>query len=119
MSNYCAQLPPHTQLNIHGRPQIQKSPYGYTQGPKFIFFQNARIQTIFEGVKKTYFKFNQGEEKQTATGTDAPEISSQPRALFPVSWRLFFFTKKRFVLEIFQRLFISVITIISVIKQCH
>ena len=52
MSNYCAQLPPHTQLYIHGRPQIQKSPYGYTQGPKFIVFQNARIQTIFEGVKK-------------------------------------------------------------------
>ena len=52
MSNYCAQLPPHTLLYIHGRPQIQKSPYGYTQGPKFIFFQNARIQTNFEGVKK-------------------------------------------------------------------
>ena len=59
MSNYCAQLPPHTRLYIHGGPQIQKSPYGYTQGPKFIVFQNARIQTIFEGVKKTYFKFNQ------------------------------------------------------------
>ena len=59
MSNYCAQLPPHTRLYIHGRPQIQKSPYGYTQGPKFIVFQNARIQTIFEDVKKTYFKFNQ------------------------------------------------------------
>ena len=59
MSSYCAQLPPHTQLYIHGRPQIQKSPYGYTQGPKFIVFQNARIQTIFEDVKKTYFKFNQ------------------------------------------------------------
>ena len=59
MSNYCAQLPPHTGLYIHGWPQIQKSPYGYTQGPKFIVFQNARIQTIFEGVKKTYFKFNQ------------------------------------------------------------
>ena len=59
MSNYCAQLPPHTRLYIHGRPQILKSPYGYTQGPKFIVFQNARIQTIFEDVKKTYFKFNQ------------------------------------------------------------
>ena len=59
MSNYCAQMPPHTLLYIHGGPQIQKSPYGYTQGPKFIVFQNARIQTIFEGVKKTYFKFNQ------------------------------------------------------------
>ena len=59
MSNYCAQLPPHTRLYIHGRPQIQKSPYGYTQGPTFIVFQNARIQTIFEDVKKTYFKFNQ------------------------------------------------------------
>ena len=58
MSNYCAQLPPHTRLYIHGRPQIQKSPYGYTQGPKFIVFQNARIQTIFEGVKKTYFNCN-------------------------------------------------------------
>ena len=59
MSNYCAQLPPHTGLYIHGWPQIQKSPYGYTQGPKFIGFQNARIQTIFEDVKKAYFKFNQ------------------------------------------------------------
>ena len=59
MSNYCAQLPPHTGLYIHGWPQIQKSPYGYTQGSKFIVFQNARIQTIFEDVKKTYFKFNQ------------------------------------------------------------
>ena len=59
MSNYCAQLPPHTGLYIHGWPQIQKSPHGYTQGPKFIVFQNARIQTIFEDVKKTYFKFNQ------------------------------------------------------------
>ena len=52
MSNYCAQLPPHTQLYIHGRPQIQKSPYEYTKGPKFIVFQNARIQTIFEDVEK-------------------------------------------------------------------
>ena len=59
MSNYCAQLPPHPLLYIHGRPQIQKFPYGHTHGPKFIVFQNARIQTIFEGVKKTYFKFNQ------------------------------------------------------------
>ena len=59
MSNYCAQLPPHTLLYIHGRPQIQKFPYAYTQGPKFIVFENARIQTIFEDVKKTYFKFNQ------------------------------------------------------------
>ena len=59
MSNYCVQMPPHTGLYIHGWPQIQKSPYGYTQGPKFIVFQNARIQTIFEDVKKTYFKFNQ------------------------------------------------------------
>ena len=59
MSNYCAQMPPHTRLYIHGGPQIQISPYGYTQGPKFIVFQNARIQTNFEGVKKTYFKFNQ------------------------------------------------------------
>ena len=58
MSNYCAQMPPHTRLYIHGGPQIQKSPYGYTQGPKFIVFQNARIQTIFEDVKKAYFKFN-------------------------------------------------------------
>ena len=58
MSNYCAQLPSHTQLYIHGRPQIQKSPYGSTHWPKFIVFQIARIQTIFEGVKKTYFKFN-------------------------------------------------------------
>ena len=57
ISNYCAQLPPNTQLYIHGRPQIQKSPY-YTQGSKFIVFQNARIQTIFEDVKKTYFKLN-------------------------------------------------------------
>jgi len=32
---------------------------GYTQGPKCIVFENARIQTIFEDVKKTYFKFNQ------------------------------------------------------------
>ena len=49
-----------TYLIIYsGRPQILKSPYGYTQGPKFIVFQNARIQTIFEDVKKTYFKFNQ------------------------------------------------------------
>ena len=55
----CPQLPPHIRLYIHGRPQIQKSPYGYTQGPKFIVFQNARIKIIFEGVKKTYFKFNQ------------------------------------------------------------
>ena len=31
----------------------------YTLGPKFIFFQNARIQTIFECLKKSYFKFNQ------------------------------------------------------------
>ena len=54
ISNYCAQLPPNTQLYIHGRPQIQKSP----KGPKFVVFQNARIQTIFEDVKKTYFKFN-------------------------------------------------------------
>ena len=52
MSNFCALLRPHTRLYIHGRPQIQKSPYGYTQGPKFIVFQNARIQTIFEDVKK-------------------------------------------------------------------
>ena len=52
VSNYCAQMPPHTRLYIHGRPQIQKNPYGYTQGPKFIVFQNARIQTICEGVKK-------------------------------------------------------------------
>ena len=59
MSNYCAQLPPHTRLYIHGRPQIQKSPYRYTQDPKLIVFQNARIQTIFECLKKTYFKFNQ------------------------------------------------------------
>ena len=59
MSNYYAQLCPLTQFYIHGLPQIQKSPYGYTQGPKFIFFQNARIQTIFEVVKKAYFKFNQ------------------------------------------------------------
>ena len=59
MSNYCAQLPPHTRLYIHGRPQIQKSPYGYTQDPKLIVFQNARIQTIFECLKKSYFKFNQ------------------------------------------------------------
>ena len=29
------------------------------QGTKFIVFQNARIQTIFEVVKKAYFKFNQ------------------------------------------------------------
>ena len=56
MSNYCAQLPPHTGLDIHGWPQIQKSPYGYTH---FIVFQNAIIQTIFEDVKKAYFKFNQ------------------------------------------------------------
>ena len=59
MSKYCAQLPPHTRLYIHDRPQILKSPYGYTQGPKFIVFQNARIQNIFEDVKKTYLKFNQ------------------------------------------------------------
>ena len=52
MANYCAQMPPHTRLYIHGGPQIQKCPYGCTQGPKFIVFQNARIQTIFEGVKK-------------------------------------------------------------------
>ena len=38
MSNYCVQMPPHTGLYIHGWPQIQKSPYGYTQGPKFIVF---------------------------------------------------------------------------------
>ena len=38
MSNYCAQLPPHTRLYIHGRPQIQKSPYGYTQDSKLIVF---------------------------------------------------------------------------------
>ena len=44
---------------MSGRPQIQKFPYGYTQGSKFIVFQNARIQTIFEDVKKAYFKFNQ------------------------------------------------------------
>ena len=59
ISNNCAQLPPHTQLYIHGRPQIQKSPYGSTQGPKFIVFQIARIPTILEVVKKTCFKFNQ------------------------------------------------------------
>ena len=59
MSNYSAQLPLHTRLYIHGRPQILKSPYGYTLGPKFIVFQNARIQTIFEDVKKAYFQFNQ------------------------------------------------------------
>ena len=58
MSNYCAQLPPHTGLYIHGGHQIQKSPHWYTQGPTFIFFQNARTETIFEDVKKTYFKFN-------------------------------------------------------------
>ena len=56
ISNYCA---PHTRLYIHGRPQIQKYPYGYMQGPKFIVFQIAKIQTIFEDVKKTDFKFNQ------------------------------------------------------------
>ena len=38
MSNYCAQMPSHTRLYIHGGPQIQKSPFGYTQGPKFIVF---------------------------------------------------------------------------------
>ena len=59
MSNYCAQLPPHARFIIHGIPKTQKSPYGNTQGPKFIVFRNARIQTIFEDVKKTYFKFNQ------------------------------------------------------------
>ena len=58
MSKYCAQQPPRTGLYIDGLPQIKKSPYGYTQGPKFIVFQNAKIQTIFEDVKKTYFKFN-------------------------------------------------------------
>ena len=59
MSNYCAQLPPHTPLYIDGRPQFQKPSYGYTQGPEFIVFQNDKILTIFEDVKKTYFKFNQ------------------------------------------------------------
>ena len=65
MSNYCAQLPQHTRLYIHGRPQMQKSPYGYTQGPKFKVFQNVRIQTIFEGMKKTYFKFNHINHNET------------------------------------------------------
>ena len=59
ISNYWAQQPPYTRLYIHGRPQIQKSPYGSTQGPKFIVLQIVRIQTILEDVKKTCFKFNQ------------------------------------------------------------
>ena len=54
MSNYCAQLPPHARLIIHGRPKTQKSPYGSTQGPKFTVFEIARIQTIFEDVEKAY-----------------------------------------------------------------
>ena len=67
-----------------------------------------------------YFeKVKVGEEKQTATGTDAQEIAlatSLPFSVFLAS--IFLFRKNVFVKKI-SKSFSSVNHLISVIKQCH